>query len=108
MCLRDRHGPVALLRRAGESGAWQQHPRAGGGPDGGLDGAEQLRLSKPAGSAAKPGPQLHKLPAALRPAQRQRGVFLSVVLDVIIGVQYFAMGMLRRRTRLIIYRLIKR
>ena len=91
--------------RAGQSGAWQQHPCAGGGPDGGLDGAEQLRLSKPAGSAAKPGPQLHKLPAALRPAQRQPGVFLSVVLDVFIGVQYFELVLLRRQ-RWILYLLI--
>ena len=88
-----------------EAGAWQQHPRAGGGPDGGLDGAKQLRLSKPAGSAAKPGPQLHKLPAALRPAQRQPGVFLSVVLDVFIGVQYFELVLLRRQRR-ILYLLI--
>lgn len=72
---------------------------------GGLDGAEQLRLSKSAGSAAKPGPQLHKLPAALRPAQRQPGVFLSVVLDVFIGVQYFELVLLRRQRR-ILYLLI--
>ena len=58
-----------------------------------------------AGSAAKPGPQLHKLPAALRPAQRQPGVFLSVVLDVFIGVQYFELVLLRRQRR-ILYLLI--
>ena len=86
-------------------GLGQQHPRAGGGPDSGLDGAEQLRLSKPVGSAAKPGPQLHKLPAALRPAQRQPGVFLSVVLDVFIGVQYFELVLLWRQRR-ILYLLI--
>ena len=56
---------------------------------------------KPAGSAAKPGPQLHKLPAALRPAQRQPGVFLSVVLDVFIGVQYFELVLLRRQRRIL-------
>ncbi len=67
--------------------------------------SEQLRLSKPAGSAAKPGPQLHKLPAALRPAQRQPGAFLSVVLDVCIGVQYFELVLLRRQRR-ILYLLI--
>lgn len=52
-----------------------------------------------------PGPQLHKLPAALRPAQRQPGVFLSVVLDVFIGVQYFELVLLRRQRR-ILYLLI--
>ena len=50
--------------------------------------------------------QLHKLPAALRPAQRQPGVFLSVVLDVFIGVQYFELVLLRRQRR-ILYLLIE-
>ena len=39
------------------------------------------------------------------PAQRQPGVFLSVVLDVFIGVQYFELVLLRRQRR-ILYLLI--
>ena len=71
----------------------------------GFDGAKQLRLSESAGPAAKSGPQLHKLPTALRPAQRPSRAVLPVVLDVPAGLQHPELVLLRR-TRRVLYLLI--
>lgn len=101
----NRHGAVALLRRAGQPGAWQQYPCPGGSPHGGIDGAEQLRLSELGWTSCKARAAATRATSSPTPSPAAARIVLFVVLAVFAGMQCAELVLLRRQRR-ILYLLI--